>query len=57
MGCVLFTSLYSLQFLSEQNIIPSEMAGTSAGAIVASLYCFGKKPEEILEFFKSIYLS
>ena len=45
----------ALQFLSEQNIIPSEMAGTSAGAIVAALYCFGKKPEEILEFFKSIY--
>ncbi|WP_291274007.1 patatin-like phospholipase family protein [Flavobacterium sp.] len=45
----------ALQFLSEQNLIPSEMAGTSAGAIVAALYCFGKKPEEILEFFKSIY--
>ncbi|CCG54565.1 Protein of unknown function, putative alpha-beta hydrolase family esterase [Flavobacterium indicum GPTSA100-9 = DSM 17447] len=45
----------ALQFLSEQGILPSQMAGTSAGAIVSALYCFGKKPEEILDFFKSIY--
>jgi NTE family protein len=44
-----------LQFLEEQNIKPTHIAGTSAGAIIAALYSFGKKPEEILEFFKSIY--
>lgn len=44
-----------LKFLEEQNIKPTHLAGTSAGAIIASLYAFGKKPEEILEFFKSIY--
>ena len=40
----------TLQFLSEQNIIPSEMAGTSAGAIVAALYCFGKSLKKYLSF-------
>ena len=45
----------ALQFLEEQNIKPTHIAGTSAGAIIAALYAFGKKPEEILEFFKSIY--
>lgn len=45
----------ALKFLEEQHIEPSYIAGTSAGAIIAALYAFGKKPEEILEFFKSIY--
>lgn len=45
----------ALQFLTEQGIQPSCIAGTSAGAIVGGLYAFGKSPEEILEFFKSIY--
>ena len=45
----------ALKFLDEQNIKPSHIAGTSAGAIIAAFYAFGKKPEEILEFFKSIY--
>ncbi len=44
-----------LQFLEEQNIIPNQIAGTSAGSIVAALYSFGKTPEEILAFFQSIY--
>jgi NTE family protein len=44
-----------LQYLQEQNIKPSCIAGSSAGAIVAAMYAFGKKPEEILEFFKSIF--
>lgn len=44
-----------LQYLYEQNIQPACIAGSSAGAIVGSMYSFGKKPEEILEFFKSIY--
>lgn len=45
----------ALQFLEEQNIHPTEISGTSAGSIVAALYASGKTPEEILEFFKSIY--
>lgn len=45
----------ALKFLEEQNIKPSLIAGTSAGAIIAALYAYGKKPEEILDFFKSIY--
>ncbi len=45
----------ALKFLEEQNIKPTQFAGTSAGSIIAALYAFGKTPEEILEFFKSIY--
>ncbi len=45
-----------IKFLEEQDIKPSQIAGTSAGSIVGALYAWGKKPEEILEFFKSIYL-
>ncbi|UGS21317.1 patatin-like phospholipase family protein [Flavobacterium cyclinae] len=45
----------ALQFLTEQGIQPSCIAGTSAGAIVGGLFAFGKSPAEILEFFKSIY--
>jgi NTE family protein len=44
-----------LKFFEEVGITPSHIAGTSSGAIVSSLYAWGKKPEEILEFFKSIY--
>ena len=45
-----------IKFLEEENIKPSQIAGTSAGSIVGALYAWGKTPEEILEFFKSIYL-
>ncbi|WP_396191978.1 patatin-like phospholipase family protein [Flavobacterium sp.] len=45
----------AIKFLEEQNIKPSQIAGSSAGAIVAALYAWGKTPEEILAFFKSIY--
>jgi NTE family protein len=45
-----------LQFLEEKKIVPSRIAGTSAGAIVAAMYAWGKRPEEILDFFKSIYI-
>ncbi len=44
-----------LKFFAEEGIIPNHIAGTSSGAIVSALYAWGKKPEEILEFFKSIY--
>lgn len=46
----------AIKFLEEQNIRPNRMAGTSAGSIVGALYAWGKTPEEILAFFKSIYL-
>jgi NTE family protein len=45
-----------IKFLEEQDIKPCQIAGTSAGSIVGALYAWGKTPEEILEFFKSIYL-
>ena len=45
-----------IKFLEEQNIRPDRIAGTSAGSIVGALYAWGKTPEEILTFFKSIYL-
>ncbi|MEC4004078.1 patatin-like phospholipase family protein [Flavobacterium sp. SUN052] len=44
-----------LKFLDEQNIKPTQIAGSSAGAIVGALYAWGKTPDEILTFFKSIY--
>lgn len=44
-----------LQFLEEQNIKPTMLSGSSAGAIIAAMYAHGKKPEEILDFFQSIY--
>ncbi len=44
-----------IQFLEEQQIRPSLLSGSSAGAIVGALYAWGKTPEEILAFFKSIY--
>lgn len=44
-----------LQYLEEREIKPSIISGTSAGAIIAALYAYGKAPNEILTFFKSIY--
>lgn len=41
-----------LKFLAENNIEPEVLAGTSAGAIVATLYAAGKSPEENCEFFQ-----
>lgn len=46
----------ALQFLEENGIKPKAMSGTSAGAIIAAMYAFGKTPKEILAFFQSIYL-
>ncbi|GGD19094.1 patatin-like phospholipase family protein [Flavobacterium orientale] len=45
----------ALQFLEENDLIPNQIAGTSAGSIVGALYSFGKTPKEILAFFQSIY--
>jgi len=44
-----------LKFLKERNIEPDILSCCSAGSIVGSLYAVGKKPEEILDFFQSIY--
>lgn len=44
-----------LKFLSETNIQIDILACCSAGSIVGCLYAIGKKPEEILEFFNSVY--
>lgn len=44
-----------LKFLVEKNIEPDVLACCSAGSIVGSLYAAGKSPEEILDFFKSVY--
>ena len=44
-----------LQFLDELEIKPTVLSGSSAGAIIAAMYAFGKTPKEILTFFQSIY--
>lgn len=44
-----------LKFLIEKNIQPNILACCSAGSIVGSLHAIGKSPEEILDFFKSVY--
>lgn len=44
-----------LKFLEEKNIQPDILACCSAGSIVGALYAAGKSPQEILDFFKSIY--
>ena len=43
-----------LKYLAEQGIKPTLVAGTSAGAMVASLYCSGRTVEEILQFFLDV---
>lgn len=45
-----------LQFLEENNITIPQIAGTSSGSIVGGLYAYGKSPQEILNFFKSVDL-
>lgn len=44
-----------LKFLKEQNIEVDVLSCCSAGSIVGCLHAVGKTPEEILEFFNSIY--
>lgn len=43
-----------IQFLEEQKITPTIISGTSAGAIVGSLYAKGKTPNEILSLFQNV---
>ena len=44
-----------LKFLAEKDIEADVLACCSAGSIVGSLYAVGKSPEDILNFFKSVY--
>ncbi len=44
-----------LQFFAEKNIQVDCMACCSAGAIVGAMHAANKTPEEILDFFKSVY--
>lgn len=44
-----------IKFLNEIGVQPSILACCSAGSVVGGLYAVGKSPEEILDFFKSIY--
>ena len=45
----------ALKFLTEKNICPDVLACCSAGSIVGALYTIGKSPEELVNFFKSVY--
>lgn len=44
-----------LKFLNEKNIDVDILSCCSAGSIVGCLYAVGKKPQEILDFFQSVY--
>ena len=48
--------LGALKALEEEGLKPDVISGTSAGAIVGSLYSHGYKAEEILTFVKSLQL-
>lgn len=41
-----------IKVLLENNIIPTQISGTSAGALIAALYAAGYSPEEMLSFFE-----
>ena len=41
-----------IQVLLENNIIPTKVSGTSAGALVSALYAAGFSPKEMLSFFE-----
>ena len=45
-----------IKALEEYNISPTHVAGSSAGAIVGSLYAYGYKWDEILRFFNEVQL-
>lgn len=44
-----FAHLGVIKALDEMGITISEISGTSAGAIVGAFYCYGHKPDQILE--------
>lgn len=41
-----------IQLLLEKGIVPTQLSGTSGGALVAGLYAAGYEPKEMVEFFK-----
>ncbi len=41
-----------IKVLLENNIVPTQVAGTSAGALVSALYANGYQPKEMIHFFK-----
>lgn len=46
----------AIKALEEYNIIPTHIAGSSAGAIVGALYAYGYDCENMLKFFQTIQL-
>lgn len=44
----------AIKALEEHGIIPTHIAGTSAGAIVGALYAYGYNWEDILKFFREV---
>ncbi len=45
-----------IQVLLENNIIPTQVAGTSAGGLVSALYANGYQPKEMIRFFHLLKL-
>lgn len=45
-----------LKYLEERQVVPSLVAGTSAGSIVGALYCAGLTPNEMTEIAKALSL-
>jgi NTE family protein len=41
-----------IKVLLENDIVPTNVSGTSAGALVAALYAHGYEPDEMISFFK-----
>ena len=46
----------ALRALAENNIQPTCISGTSAGAIIGALYAYGKSADEIFEIFENSHL-
>jgi NTE family protein len=42
----------TIKALEENGIAPNIVSGSSAGAVVGALYCYGYGPEEMMEFFR-----
>ena len=43
-----------IKALEENNIYPTHISGSSAGAVFGAFYAAGYSPEEMLTFFKTI---
>lgn len=49
-----FSHIGVLRFLEENDFFPSEISGTSMGAVVAALFSLGKNSYEIRDFLESV---